>query len=41
LGQPATIADPGGDATVAFERLAAEVEARKPRLRSHPELVIS
>jgi len=40
-GQPATIADPGGEATVAFEALAAEVEARKPRLRAHPELVIS
>jgi ATP-binding protein involved in chromosome partitioning len=40
-GLPVTIADPDGEAAVAFEALAAEVEARKPRLRSHPELVIS
>ncbi len=40
-GLPATIADPGGDAATAFESLAAEVEARKPRVRTHPELVIS
>jgi ATP-binding protein involved in chromosome partitioning len=39
-GQPVTIADPGGDAATAFERLAAEVEARKPRVRMHPELVV-
>lgn len=39
-GQPVTIADPAGEATAAFEKLAAEVEARRPRLRTHPELVI-
>jgi len=39
-GQPATIADPGGEATLAFQDLAHEVEARKPRLRSHPELIV-
>jgi ATP-binding protein involved in chromosome partitioning len=39
-GQPVTIADPGGEAATAFERLAAEVEARKPRVRTHPELVV-
>ncbi len=35
-----TIADPGGEAAKAFEELAAEVEARKPRVRAHPELVV-
>jgi len=39
-GQPVTIADPGGDGAAAFERLAVEIEARKPRLRMHPELVV-
>jgi len=39
-GLPATIADPNGEAAEALEKLAAEVEARKPRLRSHPELIV-
>ncbi len=39
-GLPVTIADPGGEAAAAFETLATEVEARKPRLRTHPELII-
>jgi ATP-binding protein involved in chromosome partitioning len=39
-GQPVTIADPGGEASAAFQALADEVEARKPRLRSHPELIV-
>jgi ATP-binding protein involved in chromosome partitioning len=39
-GIPARVADPGGEATAAFEALAREIEARKPRLRTHPELVI-
>lgn len=39
-GLPVTIADPGGEAAAAFETLANEVEARKPRLRAHPELII-
>jgi ATP-binding protein involved in chromosome partitioning len=39
-GLPVTIADPGGEAAAAFEALAAEVEARKPRVRAHPELVV-
>jgi ATP-binding protein involved in chromosome partitioning len=39
-GQPVTIADPGGEAALAFERLANEVDARRPRLRTHPELVV-
>ncbi len=40
-GLPVTIADPGGEAATAFAALAAEVEERRPRLRTHPELVIS
>ncbi|MBA2336530.1 MAG: Mrp/NBP35 family ATP-binding protein [Acidimicrobiia bacterium] len=39
-GLPVTIADPGGEAVQAFEALAAEVEARKPRVRAHPQLVV-
>ena len=39
-GLPVTIADAGGEAALAFETLAAEVEARKPRLRTHPELIV-
>ncbi|HSF86887.1 MAG TPA: P-loop NTPase [Acidimicrobiia bacterium] len=39
-GQPVTIADPGGEAARAFEDLAAGVEARKPRVRTHPELIV-
>jgi ATP-binding protein involved in chromosome partitioning len=39
-GLPATVADPGGEAAAAFEALAHEVEARKPRVRAHPELVV-
>ena len=41
LGLPASISDPGGQAADAFDALAAAVEARRPRLRMHPELVIS
>ena len=40
-GLPATLADPGGEAAQAFDALAVEVDGRKPRLRSHPELIIS
>jgi ATP-binding protein involved in chromosome partitioning len=39
-GVPVTMADPGGEAAAAFDTLANEVEARRPRLRTHPELVI-
>ncbi len=39
-GQPVTIADPGGEAAQAFEHLADAVEARKPRVRTHPELIV-
>ncbi|GMQ86648.1 MAG: Mrp/NBP35 family ATP-binding protein [Acidimicrobiia bacterium] len=40
-GLPVVVVDPEGDAATAFERLAAELEARGPRLRTHPELVIT
>jgi ATP-binding protein involved in chromosome partitioning len=40
-GNPVTVTDPAGEAAVAFERLAAELTSRRPRLRSHPDLVIS
>jgi len=39
-GLPVTIADTGGEAAAAFEALADVVEARKPRVRMHPELVV-
>ncbi len=39
-GLPVTIADPGGEAARAFEALATAVEARKPRVRTHPELIV-
>jgi ATP-binding protein involved in chromosome partitioning len=39
-GVPASVADPDGEATAAFAALATELEERKPRFRSHPELVI-
>lgn len=40
-GAPIAVADPDGEAATAFARLAEEVEVRKPRLRSHPQLVIN
>jgi ATP-binding protein involved in chromosome partitioning len=40
-GAPIAVADPDGEAAGAFAALAAEVDRRKPRLRSHPELVIN
>lgn len=39
-GLPVTIADPDGEATAAFANLAQAIEARRPRIRTHPELVI-
>jgi len=39
-GIPVTLSDPAGEATLAFTALAEQVEARQPRLRTHPELVI-
>jgi len=40
VGIPAMIADPNGEASRAFEALASETEARKPRVRAHPQLVV-
>jgi ATP-binding protein involved in chromosome partitioning len=40
-GTPVAISDPDGEAALAFASVADELVARKPRLRSHPELVIS
>jgi hypothetical protein len=33
--------EPDGEAAAAFERLASELIERGPRLRTHPELVIT
>jgi len=40
-GQPIMTIEPEGEAAAAFSRLAEELVSRGPRLRSHPELVIS
>lgn len=40
-GEPIAIAEPGSEAAEVFSLLAAEIEKRKPRLRSHPQLVIN
>lgn len=40
-GLPVTVAAPGSEAEAAFDQLAAGVEQRKPRVRSHPQLVIN
>jgi ATP-binding protein involved in chromosome partitioning len=40
-GEPVAVADPDGEAAAAFAGIAEEVENLKPRLRSHPQLVIS
>lgn len=40
-GEPITVSDPDGEAAKAFAIIADELVARRPRLRSHPELVIS
>jgi len=39
-GLPSSLSDPTGAAANAFRELAKEVDQRRPRLRSHPELVI-
>ncbi len=39
-GRPIVITDPGGEADLAFVELAEAVVARRPRIRTHPELVI-
>jgi ATP-binding protein involved in chromosome partitioning len=40
-GRPASEVEPGGEAAMAFDRLASELIERGPRLRTHPELVIT
>ncbi len=40
-GTPVVVADPDGEAAAAFDRLASDLIERGPRLRTHPELVIS
>jgi len=40
-GLPAVAVDPDGEAVAAFDRLAAAVEERTPRARTHPELVVN
>jgi ATP-binding protein involved in chromosome partitioning len=40
-GRPIMIAEPNGEAAVVFARLADELVATGPRLKSHPDLVIS
>jgi MinD-like ATPase involved in chromosome partitioning or flagellar assembly len=39
-GQPIKTAAPGSEADAAFDLLASQVVERKPRVRSHPALVI-
>ena len=39
-GQPIAIAAPGSEAAAAFDSIAAAVAASRPRVRTHPELVI-
>ncbi|MGH8874527.1 MAG: P-loop NTPase [Acidimicrobiia bacterium] len=39
-GRPVAAALPGSEVEQAFRKLAEEVVARKPRVRTHPELVI-
>lgn len=40
-GRPIVEVEPDGEAAAAFERLATELIDRGPRLRTHPELVIT
>ena len=40
-GLPAVAVDPDGAAAVAFDDLAQEVENRRPKARTHPELVVN
>jgi hypothetical protein len=41
VGLPVALAAPGSEAAAAFDSIAAEIEKRKPRVRSHPQLVIN
>ena len=40
VGEPVSVAASGSEAEQAFMRLAEAVVARKPRIRTHPDLVI-
>ncbi|MGH9197808.1 MAG: P-loop NTPase, partial [Acidimicrobiia bacterium] len=40
-GLPVVLAAPGSEAVAAFDQLASGIEKRKPRVRSHPQLVIN
>lgn len=40
-GSPAFVVDPDGEAAAGFDRLASQLIERGPRLRTHPELVIT
>lgn len=40
-GQPIAVSDPESEAAAAFAAIADEIIKRKPRLRSHPQLVIN
>jgi ATP-binding protein involved in chromosome partitioning len=40
VGVPAVLAAPGSEVEEAFDAIALEVVARKPRVRTHPDLVI-
>ncbi|MBU1227596.1 MAG: Mrp/NBP35 family ATP-binding protein [Actinobacteria bacterium] len=40
-GEPVAIAAPDSEAAAAFEEIAARIVEARPRVRSHPELVIS
>ncbi len=39
-GMPVAVAAPGSDADTAFDEFAATLESTKPRVRTHPELII-
>jgi ATP-binding protein involved in chromosome partitioning len=40
-GRPIAVVDPDGEAALAFDAVAEKLLATGPRLRSHPELIIS
>jgi ATP-binding protein involved in chromosome partitioning len=39
-GEPVIVAAPDSEAAAAFDQIAAGIEAARPRVRTHPELVI-
>jgi ATP-binding protein involved in chromosome partitioning len=41
VGKPITVVEPDGEAAAAFTALATQIVETGPRLRTHPELVIS